>query len=61
MKHPRLYNWSFRLPALLQGPLLKDGKFERLPLAGRNWTRNRDFPAIARKPFRALWREMNKQ
>jgi L-lactate dehydrogenase complex protein LldF len=61
MKHPRLYNWSFRLPALLQGPLLKDGKFERLPLAAGNWTRNRDFPAIARKPFRALWREMNKQ
>jgi len=60
MKHPRLYNWSFRLPALLQGPLLKDGKFERLPLAAGNWTRNRDFPAIARKPFRALWREMNK-
>ena len=60
MKHPRLYNWSFRLPALLQGLLLKDGKFERLPLAAGNWTRNRDFPAIARKPFRALWREMNK-
>jgi L-lactate dehydrogenase complex protein LldF len=60
MKHPRLYNWSFRLPARLQGPLLKDGKFERLPLAAGNWTRNRDFPAIARKPFRALWREMNK-
>lgn len=60
MKHPRLYNWSFRLPARLQGPFLKDGKFERLPLAAANWTRNRDFPAIARKPFRALWREMNK-
>ena len=60
MKHPRLYNWSFRLPAVFQGPLLKDGKFERLPLAAGNWTRNRDFPAIARKPFRALWREMNK-
>ena len=61
MKHPRLYNWSFRLPAKLQGPLLKDGRFERLPLAASNWTRNRDFPAIAPKPFRALWREMNKQ
>ena len=60
MKHPRLYNWSFRLPAILQGPLLKDGKFEKLPLAFGNWTRNRDFPAIAPKPFRALWREMNK-
>jgi L-lactate dehydrogenase complex protein LldF len=60
MKRPRLYNWSFRLPAALQGLLLKDGKFERLPFAARNWTRNRDFPAIAPKPFRALWREMNK-
>ncbi|HEY9232258.1 MAG TPA: LutB/LldF family L-lactate oxidation iron-sulfur protein [Blastocatellia bacterium] len=60
MQHPRLYNWSFRLPAILQGPLLKDGKFEKLPLAFGNWTRNRDFPAIAPKPFRALWREMNK-
>jgi L-lactate dehydrogenase complex protein LldF len=60
MKHPRLYNWSFRLPAIFQGPLLKDGKFERLPMAAGNWTRSRDFPAIAPKPFRALWREMNK-
>ncbi|MFL6276102.1 MAG: LutB/LldF family L-lactate oxidation iron-sulfur protein [Blastocatellia bacterium] len=61
MKHPRVYNWSFRLPARFQRLLLKDGKFERLPLAFGNWTRNRDFPAIAPKPFRALWREMNKQ
>jgi L-lactate dehydrogenase complex protein LldF len=61
MRHPRLYNWSFRLPAAFQGPLLKDGKFERLPLAAGNWTRHRDFPAIAPKPFRALWREMNRQ
>jgi L-lactate dehydrogenase complex protein LldF len=60
MKHPRLYNWSFRLPAKFQGPLLKNGRFERLPFAASNWTRNRDFPAIAPKPFRALWREMNK-
>lgn len=60
MKHPRLYNWAFRLPAWFQGPLLEDGKFKRLPLGLGNWTRNRDFPAIAPKPFRALWREMNK-
>ncbi|HJQ23692.1 MAG TPA: LutB/LldF family L-lactate oxidation iron-sulfur protein [Blastocatellia bacterium] len=61
MKHPLLYNWSFRLPARLQRPFLKDGKFEKLPLAFGNWTRNRDFPAIAPKPFRAMWREMNKR
>ena len=61
MKRTRLYNWSFRLPALFQGPLLKNGKFEKLPLALGNWTSNRDFPALARKSFRAEWRDRKKR
>jgi hypothetical protein len=45
------------LPALFQGPLLNDGKFDRLPFAFGGWTENRDFPPLAKKSFRAMWRD----
>jgi len=61
MRRRRIYNLIFRLPALFQGPMLKDGKFDRLPFALSGWTENRDFPPLAKKPFRSIWREMEKQ
>ena len=61
MRHPRIYNLLFRLPALFQGPLLKDGKLDRLPFALGRWTAYRDFPPVARRPFRSLWRDMEKR
>ncbi|HEY3137735.1 MAG TPA: LutB/LldF family L-lactate oxidation iron-sulfur protein [Blastocatellia bacterium] len=57
MKRPFLYNSVFRSAAFLQRPLMRDGKLRRLPFAFGGWTRNRDFPAVARKSFRAMWRE----
>jgi L-lactate dehydrogenase complex protein LldF len=57
MSRPWAYNLAFRIPALFQGPMLKDGKFDELPFAFRGWTENRDFPAIAKKSFRAMWRD----
>jgi hypothetical protein len=37
--------------------LLKDGKFDRLPFIFGGWTENRDFPPLARKSFRRMWRD----
>src|SRR5262249_5198438 len=60
MRHTRLYNFTVRLAARFQGPLLNDGKLQSLPFAFSGWTENRDFPPLAAKPFRALWREQEK-
>jgi L-lactate dehydrogenase complex protein LldF len=57
MRHQSLYNLVFRLPARFQGPLLKDGKFDRLPFVFGGWTESRDFPPLAEKSFRELWRD----
>jgi L-lactate dehydrogenase complex protein LldF len=57
MRHPLIYNLAFRIPALLQGPLLEDGKIKRLPSAASGWTQNRDFPPLARRSFRSMWRD----
>ncbi|HJQ71007.1 MAG TPA: LutB/LldF family L-lactate oxidation iron-sulfur protein [Blastocatellia bacterium] len=60
MRHPSIYNLIFRLPAIFQGPMLKDGKFDRLPFPLGAWTANRDFPPLAKRPFRSLWRDVEK-
>jgi L-lactate dehydrogenase complex protein LldF len=57
MRHPVIYNLAFRIPALLQGPLLEQGKIKRLPSAASGWTQNRDFPALAKRSFRSMWRD----
>jgi len=59
MSHRVIYNLVFRLPAFIQGPLLEDGKFKRLPFALGGWTKHRDFPALARRSFRSLWHDQN--
>jgi L-lactate dehydrogenase complex protein LldF len=61
MRHPSIYNLAFRLAARLQGPLMNDGRLETLPFALSGWTENRDFPPLARKPFRSIWREIEKR
>lgn len=59
MRHPHLYAAVFRLAGLLQRSILSRGKFDRLPLWGA-WGKSRDFPQVARKPFRSLWREIER-
>lgn len=61
MRHPWLYNLIFRLPAIFQGLMLKDGKIDRLPFSLGAWTANRDFPPLARRSFRSLWRDTEKR
>ena len=49
---------STRLARMLQRPIVRRGVIRKLPLplvAG--WTKDRDFPALAPKPFRQRWRE----
>jgi L-lactate dehydrogenase complex protein LldF len=61
MRSPSLYNFVFRAAAFLQGPMLEDGKLKHLPFAFGGWTQNRDFPALARKSFRSMWRDEESQ
>jgi L-lactate dehydrogenase complex protein LldF len=60
MRNPGIYNLVFRLPAFFQGPLLQNGKHKRLPFALSGWTLNRDFPPLAKKSFRSMWRNGNR-
>lgn len=61
MRNTWLYRLLHRMGAWIQGPMLKDGKFESLPLAFSGWTRNRDFPPLARKSFRDAWRDIESE
>ncbi len=61
MRRRSLYNLAFRAAAFFQGPMLEDGKLKHLPLASGGWTENRDFPALARKSFREMWRDNESQ
>lgn len=61
MRRRSLYNLAFRAAAFFQGPMLEDGKLKELPLAFGGWTENRDFPALAKKSFREMWRDKESQ
>ncbi|MBI2166002.1 MAG: lactate utilization protein [Chloroflexi bacterium] len=51
--------WAFglagRAAAILQLPLLRRGRLRWLPQPLNAWTRTRDFPRVAFRPFRARW------
>jgi len=53
MTSPRLYRWGGLAARLGRNKLMRD----RLPGLLSNWTRHRDFPMFAEKPFRQLWAE----
>ncbi|HWO02951.1 MAG TPA: LutB/LldF family L-lactate oxidation iron-sulfur protein [Blastocatellia bacterium] len=61
MSHRVSYNLLFRTAARFQGPLLENGKLNRLPPPFSAWTESRDFPPLARKSFRQMWKEMEKR
>src|SRR4051794_4658896 len=51
---PWLYRLGTRAARLALRPFAKQGWLRRLPGAGGSWTRDRDFPAPARRSFREL-------
>jgi L-lactate dehydrogenase complex protein LldF len=61
MSNRRLYNLVFRTAAFFQGPLLEDGKLKRMPPPLGGWSENRDFPALAKRSFRKMWRELDER
>ncbi|MEE9199137.1 MAG: LutB/LldF family L-lactate oxidation iron-sulfur protein [Dehalococcoidia bacterium] len=57
MRSPWAYHLASRAAALLQRPYVKKGRIKRLPSFLSRWTDHRDFPPLASKPFRTLWKE----
>ena len=58
VRRPRAYALASRLARLLQRRWSSNGwirSFSIFPIS--RWTEARDFPALARKPFRAIWKD----
>ena len=54
---PFYYNLTGRMMLLLQYFFQKDNELRGLPYPFSEWTREKDFPAFSRKPFRKRWEE----
>ena len=53
---PRLFSLAGKAASAVQAPLSRKGALRWLPLPLSGWTRTRDFPRAAMRPFRARWR-----
>lgn len=51
------YEWGSAAARLLQLLVTGNGRYKRLPYPLSRWTAARDFPLLARKPFRKVWQE----
>ena len=58
---PALYRLAARLGRILQRPFLRNGRLVRLPGPGAGWTRFRDLPPVATRPFHARWKELERE
>ncbi|MGB1252682.1 MAG: LutB/LldF family L-lactate oxidation iron-sulfur protein [Candidatus Promineifilaceae bacterium] len=56
-KRPALFNAGGKASQLASNLLAKDGWITSLPGPLANWTKQRDFPAFAKKSFKQRWRE----
>ena len=56
---PMMLRMSNRLGRLLQWPLTRGGRINKLPPPLSGWTRHRTFPALAKRPFRDRWKDMD--
>ncbi|MSQ12243.1 MAG: iron-sulfur cluster-binding protein [Dehalococcoidia bacterium] len=59
------FAWSYRLATRLaswfQRPFVRRGRLRWLPPPLGAWTRARDFPAVASRPFRSRWKKLEKE
>lgn len=55
---PRLYHWAIWLARQILRRRAREGWLSQLPGPGNEWTKVRDFPAPAAKPFRERWKEL---
>jgi len=57
MLNPRLYRASGRLASRATRLIGRKGRIRRLPPPLSAWTRNRDFPAFAKRSFTEIWEQ----
>ncbi|MFQ5873984.1 MAG: LutB/LldF family L-lactate oxidation iron-sulfur protein [Dehalococcoidia bacterium] len=57
MKSRQAYHLASRFAAVAQRLYVRKGRISRLPSFLSGWTDHRDFPPLAPKPFRSLWKE----
>lgn len=61
VRDSRIMTVGQRLGALLQAPLSRNGRLRNVNIPVlTNWTRRRDFPALASRPFRERWKELQR-
>jgi L-lactate dehydrogenase complex protein LldF len=58
LARPRLYRLALAGARALVRPLARGGWLRSLPGPAGGWTRDRDFPAPAARPFRDRWKEL---
>jgi L-lactate dehydrogenase complex protein LldF len=61
LRSPALYRLAARLARILQAPFLREGRLVRVPRPLADWTRFRDLPPVAAKPFHARWKELERE
>lgn len=60
VKNPYIYKFSNRMGYYLQKLFLNQGYLSRLPYPLSGWTKYRDFPPVAKRPFRDRWKELTR-
>jgi L-lactate dehydrogenase complex protein LldF len=56
---PVMLRIANRLGRLLQWPMTRGGRINKLPPPLSGWTRHRTFPPLAKRPFRDRWKDMD--
>lgn len=55
MKNPRVYRWALKAGRWVQRPFVRKGWLRTVPPPVTEWTRGREFPALAKRSFREIW------